>query len=247
MSHGPKILLLDIETLPNLIATWDLKVPSGYIPHENIIKERSIICAAWKWLGAPKIYSSVADPDVATDSSVLLALHGALSKADAVVAHNGDNFDIPWIMGRMIHAGFAPPPQIIQIDTYKIAKARFKFNSSSLAYLAKFLGLPQKTKTEFSLWLKCMNGDAAALKKMVDYNKQDVLVLEKLFLTLRPYVNSKINHALWDDEEKTCPTCGDRALEARGNRYSRATVWARYQCRACGAWSQKPPNRGTVR
>ena len=50
----PKILFLDIETSYSIMASWGL-FPK-FIPHENIIQEWHIICAAWKWRGQKKVH-----------------------------------------------------------------------------------------------------------------------------------------------------------------------------------------------
>jgi hypothetical protein len=51
-----KRLFFDIETSPNVGFFWT----AGYkqnISHDNIIKERAIICICYKWAGEDKIYS----------------------------------------------------------------------------------------------------------------------------------------------------------------------------------------------
>ena len=243
MSSAPRILLLDIETLPNLVTSWGLKV-DGYLSHENIISERTILCAAWKWLGSPRVRSiSTLDGKVKgrpVDYKIVKQLRAELAMADAVVTHNGDRFDLPWIRTRMIAMGFDPLPPVVSIDTKKIAKARFYFNSNRLDYLGKYLGVGKKIETTFGLWLECLKGDRKAMREMVRYNEQDVLLLERVFVKLRPFVPSKINHALWDDPKRTCPSCGEMALEGRGMSVSRTGRQHRYQCRSCGAWSQRP-------
>ena len=46
---SPKIVLWDIETTHNLIAKFNLR--EEYIPFENVLQERYVVCAAWKTLG----------------------------------------------------------------------------------------------------------------------------------------------------------------------------------------------------
>lgn len=52
-----------------------------------------------------------------------------------MVAHNGDNFDIPWVRGRILFHGMTPPAPIIQIDTKSLAAKHFYLNSYRLDYL----------------------------------------------------------------------------------------------------------------
>ena len=41
-------VVLDLETLPNVVNVWNLFKP--YVPYENVIKERSIICGGYSYL-----------------------------------------------------------------------------------------------------------------------------------------------------------------------------------------------------
>lgn len=251
MDRAPRILLLDIETLPNLVTSWGLKV-DGYLSHDNIVQERQILCAAWKWLGVPKVRSiSYLDGKIKgrpADYKIVKQMRAELAMADAVVTHNGDRFDLPWIHTRMIAMGMSPLQPIVSLDTKKIAKARFYFNSNRLDYLGKYLGVGKKIETTFGLWLDCMKGDRKAMRQMVRYNEQDVLLLERVFLKLRPYVEAKLNHALWTESGRGCPTCGKEMLESRGFGVTRAGTHHRLQCRACGAWAKRPMNdRAVVR
>ena len=250
MSEAPRILLLDIETLPNVVTSWGLKV-DGWLDHANIVQERTIICAAWKWLGSPTVHSEPAGKGKVPDLPILRKLHGAMSDADGIVAHNGDRFDLPWIRTRMLLTDLEPPPPVPTIDTFKIAKARFHFNSNRLDYLGKYLGVGRKLKTDFGLWLDAMKGDRKAIERMSEYNREDVRLLERVFLKLRPHVPAKVNAALWgkaDPKElPECPTCGESALHARGIQRSRVNQSQRFQCKACGAWSSRPTNSKVAR
>src|SRR5690606_7200301 len=149
-----------------------------------------IICASWKWQGDRKVESiSVSPSNPTNDKPVLQKLLEVMNEADAVVAHNGDKFDMRWIRARLAFHRLPPLPPVVQIDTKKIAKSAFYFNSNRLEYLARYLGLGSKVKTGgYGLWKKCMNGDKTALEKMVRYNKHDVTLLEDVFDVLYPHV-----------------------------------------------------------
>lgn len=248
--NEPRILLLDIETLPLVVTTWRLKV-EGYLSHENIQGENSIVCAAWKWLGERAVSSASVlshkskDADV-PDAGILRKLHGAMSEADAVVAHNGDRFDIPWIRTRLLLTDLPTLKPTRTIDTKKIAKRVFMFNSNRLDYLGKRLGLGQKIRTDYDLWLKAMKGDRKAIAEMVRYNREDVRLLERVFLKLRPHVPAALNLNHWASEA-VCPTCGSKRIQARGIGVNAVTQYRRFHCQECGAWSKQPMNAGMVR
>lgn len=231
----PRILLFDLETFPNVVTSWGLRV-DGYLSPENIIEERTIICASYKWLGERKVYSVAIDPENPTDDrAVVEALHKVLSEADATITHNGDKFDTPWVNARMACYGLAPLPPTIQIDTKKIAKNKFYFNSNKLVYLAEFLKVGKKIKTEFELWKDCRTGDKKALAKMVKYCRRDVVILERIYNKLAPYVPARINHRLFS-ERPNCESCGSRQVQSRGFVYTTQNKYRRFQCVGCGYW-----------
>ncbi len=241
----PRIVLLDIETCPNIVYVWQLRQDKGYISHENIVKERTILCAAWKYLGEKKVHYIVAKNG--NDRNVVGRLHEVLSGCDAVITHFGDRFDIPWIRTRALIHGMKPIPPLTQIDTYKLAKKGFNFNNSKLDYLGKMLGVGQKITTHFGLWIECMKGNKKAIREMVAYNQEDVRLLERVYLKLQPHGVARLNLQLGGDDQRVCPGCGERKLVSRGTGRTRATEFQRYQCSGCGAWSQKPKKSNVVR
>lgn len=241
--RNPKILVWDIETSHTLAAIFSLFKDNTR--HSDIIQEWYIICAAWKWLGDKDTQSvSVLDDpkrfakNPNDDYHVVKVLHDILSQADAIVHHYGDNFDIKKLNTRLIHYGFDPLPPIVQIDTYKICKSKFKFMSNRLDYVGHYLGVGGKMDTTPGLWLECLRGVKRAVRDMVAYNKQDVELLEKVYVKLAPFAPTKLNmnHFYGDDEDPVCRLCASSHLQKRGFRYSTVSKFQRYQCQECGAW-----------
>lgn len=229
-----KILLWDLETLPMLIAGWGLYDPP--LNHEKIIRESQLACAAWKWLGTKSVHTSQVALPPKTDLNIVKDLHRVLGEADVLVAHNGDKFDLRKFNARALAHHLPPLPPIPTIDTLKVAKRYFGFNSNRLDYLGQFLGVGKKLHTDFKLWLDVMNGDAEALARMVRYNKQDVLLLEKVYLALRPFIRNHPNSNLHSNGEVVCPNCEGRDLVKRGFKYQRTTKRQQFQCGECGAY-----------
>lgn len=240
MAKSPRIILWDIETTQNLAAVFRL-ANNDYINAENIWQERYVVCAAWKELGSSKVnaVSVIDDPkryakDPHDDYHVLATLHKVLSEADVIIAHNGDSFDIKFTEARMLIQGFPPLPPITKIDTLKAAKDRFLFNANNLNYLGQILKVGKKVPTTPGLWLKVLNGDKNAIKEMVKYNKQDVILLEKVFLKLQPYIANHVNRQLYG--EAGCPRCGSLKVQSRGVHRAITQTYQRFQCQSCGGW-----------
>jgi hypothetical protein len=246
-----KILLYDIETTHNIVAQFDPK--DQYTHHDNILQERYVVCAAWKWLGEKKVHTvSTLDgrpktevaKDPHNDYHVIKTLHEVMSEADCIIAHNGDQFDAKFIATRVLFHGLPALPPITSIDTYKVAKARFRFNSNRLDYLGKFLGFGGKKDTPKGLWLEVLKGSAKAVQTMVDYNKRDVTLLESVFLKLRPYVANHINRELFG--KVGCPRCGSSKVQSRGFHRAISRVYRRFQCQSCSGWFRQATNEKSV-
>lgn len=231
----PKILAWDIETSHNILASFTLYEKRGLtIPHSHILKERQILCASWSMIGDRAVHSAHVTAG-GNDREVVRQLHDVLSNVDAVVHHHGDFFDLRYFNARALYHGMRPIPPIIQIDTKKIAKAKFLFNSNRLDYLGQFLGVGKKIKTDGDLWLECLKGNPKAIEKMVRYNRQDVRLLKRVFAKLRPYVPAKINYQLFGDPD-ACPSCGSCKTQHRGYAYTKERKYPRRQCQSCGSW-----------
>lgn len=240
MATAPRIVIWDVETTHNLAAIFRLF--EDYTSHENILQERYVVCAAWKVLGEKTVHAvSTLDDhrlfarDPHNDAHVIKTLHRVLSDADAIVAHNGDSYDIKFTEGRILAQGLPPLPPIPSIDTLKVAKSRLLLNSNKLDYLGRYLGLGKKIPTRNELWLRVLQGDKAAIREMVRYNKYDVTLLEQVFLKLRPYAANHINRQLFGQREG-CPRCGSTHVQSRGVHRAIARNYVRWQCQACGGW-----------
>lgn len=238
----PRILLFDLETSFNVVATFRLfEEHGGSIPHQNILAERYIISACYKWLGEKKVHSVAVRPGKEpSDKRVIETMYEAIAQSDVVVGHNSNAYDWPFLQGRLIFHGLPPLPPITKVDTLLTARRHFLFNSNRLDYLGQYLGLGRKIHTEPELWLKVLKGDAGAIKRMVTYNKQDVLLLEKVFLKLRPYM-SQLNRQLYQEVgEVMCPRCGSEKTRSKGMHHATTRSYQRRQCMACGGYYRSP-------
>lgn len=235
-----KILLLDLETSPQLGYTW-----GKY--EQNVIKftqDSQILSFAWKWLGDKQVYcmAQCDYPDYRKgkldDKKLVKDLWDILDKADAVVAHNGIRFDEKVANARFVFHKLKPPSKFASIDTRRIAKATGMFPSNKLDDLAKYFGVGKKMSTGgFELWEGCMAGDKEAWKKMKAYNKHDVVILEPVYLRLLPWIKNHPNRNVYDETANNCPNCGSDNMVKRGYSISRTGRRQKFQCNGCGAWA----------
>ena len=229
-----KILLLDIESSPNTAHVWGLWQQNVSI--NQLMESSYVLCYAAKWYGDKEVmFDSV---HKSRPKTMLKGIHGLLNDADAVVHYNGTKFDIPTLNKEFLLHSFNPPSPYKQIDLLRVVRSNFRFPSNKLDYVAQRLNLGKKHEHEgHELWVKCMNGDKDAWKRMEKYNIQDVVLLENLYGHLLPWVKSHPNHNLFSDGH-VCPNCSSSSLQRRGTAISATGTYQRYQCRSCGTWSQ---------
>lgn len=230
MALKSRILLIDIETFPNIGYTWG-KWEQNVI---RFVKEWELASFAYKWLGDKSVVCLTRQEH--SEEQLVTRLRQVLSSAPIVVAHNGDQFDLKKSRTKFIQFGLKPPALNRSVDTKKIAKGQFAFNSNSLSDLGEFLGLGKKMETGgFDLWLKCMDGDPSAWAKMARYNKQDVALLERVYLKLRAWAPNHPNLAAFEDRPG-CGVCASASIQFRGTCLLRKKLSRRYQCQGCGHW-----------
>lgn len=226
--NAPRILHVDIETAPATAYVW--KMFDENISLEQLITPGRMICWAAKWHGGGM---HAADERGGT-LPMLKRLHALLSEADAVVTFNGDKFDLPKINGEFIAAGMPSVRPTPSIDLRRTTK-QLGYISGKLQFVSGHLGIGQKIDTGgFKLWRDVMDGDQKAWAKMVRYNKQDVVLLEKLYTRVLPYM--KVHPALHHGHG-ACRACGSKKLQRRGERTTKVFAIERLYCPACGSWA----------
>lgn len=230
-----RILLLDIETAPNLAYVW--KLWDENVGLEMLLEETYMLCWAAKWLDSDYVYYDSVNSS--SRKSMLKNMHKLLDEADAVVTYNGDRFDIPHLNREFLEEGLLPPSPYKQIDLYKTVKKQFKFPSNKLQYVAHALKVGSKVKhIGFELWHRCIKKDPEAWAMMEDYNVQDVVLLEKVYKKILPWIKGHANHSLYAEDKLVCPNCGSTHLVKRGFAYTLASQYQRYKCGSCGHWSK---------
>lgn len=233
---APRILLVDLETAPNISYVWG-HYEQNVIAH---VQEGYLLSFAYKWLDEPDVHvKSLPEykgykPNTPCDKGLTQDLWKLFDEADIVIGHNGDAFDIKKANTRFIFHGLCPPSDYRTIDTLKLAKKYFKYNSNKLDDLGRFLGVGRKVvHTGFSLWLGCLNGDKESWAKMCQYNKQDVALLERVYMKLRPWHTQRHPNVSTMMGRKGCPVCGSIQAQKRGYSYTNLMKAQRYQCKDC--------------
>lgn len=237
MNREPRILFIDIETAPIIMAAWTTYEASAVW----VERDTYIMSIAYKWMGERRAQSKIL-PDFSRykshkhcDRDLCGFIWKLLNEADIVVAHNGDAFDVKKINSRLIVHGHEPPSGYKTIDTLKIARKVFKFDSNKLDNLGRYLGEGRKIpNTGAALWRGCVNGDPKSWRTMGRYNRQDVDLLASVYDRVKAWAPSHPNLNLYTGRD-ACPVCQSTHTKRSGMHYLKTTIRQRFKCQDCGA------------
>lgn len=251
MKKNKDVILLDIETSYTVSATWGLYKTNVAM----VLREPHIISIAWKYLGekTTKVVSlrdfKNYKKDKHNDKELTDFMWKLLDDAKIVVAHNGNSFDYKWIYGRFAVHNITPPSPCQLIDTLLIARSKFRFNSNRLKDLGKYFNIGSKVETGgIGLWYGCCElDDSKSWTLMEKYNKQDVVLLEKVYERLLPYITNHPNIGLMNENERACPNCGSKSVEKRGFNHTRVNTYQRWKCNSCGSWHRSNIKGGQIK
>ena len=230
-----KIILYDLETSRTAVegygSRWDFKVV-------KFIRQSELMCYSWKELGEKNVHF-VSRYDFKTYHDFVESLRELLHSADVTIAHNGGSFDDKMANRFFVTEGILPPKPRKTVDTRREAKRWFRFESNKLDDLGDFLGLGRKQTIGYAdLEDDFMSGNPSrkTVKLMKDYNDQDVRLLERIYIKLRPFMATHPNLGDLGGVDGICPKCGSGNLHKRGFNRKRSGITQRYQCQSCGGW-----------
>lgn len=234
----PKILFFDLETSPNLAYVWG-KYEQNVIAYHS---EWEILSIAYKYQG-DRTVKCLSQRTEGSEKKLVEAIWKLFKEADILVAHNGDAFDIKKAKARFLYHKLPPTKVLSSVDTKKVAKNYFSFNSNSLNDLGQFLSLGKKAETGgFDTWLGCMAGKKASWQLMEKYNKQDVVLLEKVYDRFLPHIQNHPSISLLNGDKKGigCLNCGSDNIQKRGYRATAASIKRQLHCLDCKGWFLGP-------
>ena len=211
-----KILFLDIETVPNwpnyevmpekFKLLWNKK--AGYLKRDDEETPESlydragiyaefgkIICVSSGFLsqGKFRIKSFFGEDEYALLKDFAYMLDTYYNKPDALLcAHNGKEFDFPYLSRRMLINGIKLPGplniagkkpwEIAHIDTMELWKFGDFKNYTSLDLLTTVFGIPTPKDDINGADIKKVFWEDNDLDRIVTYCQKDVLAIAQLFL-----------------------------------------------------------------
>jgi len=236
-----KVLIFDVETSPMLAHAWN-RFPS-YMNMEMLVRDTHMLTWSAKWLGEDDIYfdslhyHKLHKKDPHNDSIIVKSILDMVDSADIVITHNGDKFDLPYLRGRALFHGYNPPSHVRSVDTLKVVKANFKLTSNRLNDIGIFLKVGKKVDTGgFDLWRQIsLHQSIEHYDKMVEYNKQDVWLLEDVYNKLKPWIKNHPNLFINfnSGETMTCTNCGSENVRKNGSYQTNLQIYQKYVCKDC--------------
>jgi len=246
-----KLLYLDYESTP--IVGWAWQFYDAEIFH--VMQDVQIMSVAWGWEGEDEVYyMDLTDFKHkkgifgVNDRQLIKAFLPILNQAEAIIAHNGKNFDFKLFRARLIVHGFQPHRNIKELDT-KIWGRTAKFTNNKLDTIARQTGVQRKLATRKNLHYDCIElNDPEAWKENREYNIQDVVVLKQVAHKLAPFIVSGIPNA--NDVYGTTmncknPLCNSANLRNNGSRTVVGGHKVEYVCKDCGHYARGPLIRDT--
>lgn len=173
------------------------------IEASNLAADFGIILSyAIKVDGKKKIYADILtkkDLDSGVlDRRLLENLLNDLKNFDEIVTYYGTRFDIPFIRSRYLYwkqrdkkfakLQFPYYGYIKHKDVYYMAKNRLKIHRNRLEDVCRLLKIKGKTHFDGEHWVKSLTGNKKSLNYILDHNIKDVIILEKVYHELEPFV-----------------------------------------------------------
>ena len=220
----PRILFFDIEST-GLNATFG-----------------TILTIGWKWFGKPKVrIPTILDAggkNTLDDHALVKKFAEVYNTADYTCGWYSARFDLPMIRTKLLKFGEPPLAPIPHIDLWRTARYKLKLHSNRLAVVQEFLGTAHaKTPIHYDDWLRAAIGDRTALSRVREHCRLDVVVLEEVFMKLRPLIADEPNRGLMTGETGlVCQSCGSSEVQARGTYISLTRKYKRFNCTSCGKW-----------
>ena len=241
---APNVLVIDIETSPNL--AWSYQLFDTTISPDMIVQPSRVLCFAANWYPAKRV-DVYCEWDDDGHAGMVAAAWDLLDRADICVGYNQQGFDLKHLNREFALAGLGPPSPYQNIDLLKVVRQQFKFPSNRLGQIGQSLDIGAKLDTGgWKLWQGVLDGDEKARKKFARYNKQDVRLTSDLLATLANsgWIKGLPHAGLWSGDMAACYACGSPDLIPYGIAYTKTAKHLRLAC-ACGAYNKVLTNGQT--
>src|SRR3972149_923284 len=116
------------------------------------------------------------------DKRIVNSFVETLKQFDIVMGYYSDNFDMPYMRAKAMHFDMPFPEygDLYHWDLYWTARSKLKISRKRLENVCGYLNIAGKTHIDKEAWRHAKYGDVKSLEEVLDHNKWDVIILEKL-------------------------------------------------------------------
>lgn len=171
-----KVGFFDIETTPGFNADF------GWM-----------YCWAIKTLGEDECFTAcVTQEEIRNgtlDKRVVAELVETLKKYKRIYTYYGSRFDVPYSRTRALanDMNFVPYGLVEHRDLWYLVRRILKLHRNRLENACDILSIEGKTHIKARVWLLANTGDIDSLKYILEHNKADVIILEKVYKRLAEF------------------------------------------------------------
>lgn len=243
----PKILYFDLEC--SLMQAYTFNIWNTNIAGSRINKHSHLLSNSWAF-DDEEVQGIRLTPEqvkAGDDLLVVIDMIKAIEQADVLVSYNGISFDKRVLNTRALYHNLPPIRWGKHFDVMREIKKNFKFPSNSMDNVSAYLGIEGKnTSNHQKLWERCFewwNHEECeeALKQMLVYGKQDIVVLRNLHKRIMGWDKSGVNIGLItkeingvntkDNHELLCSHCGSKDVDKLTPKgYTTTTSYSVYRC-----------------
>lgn len=101
---------------------------------------------------------------------------------DVLMGYYSSRFDIPFLRSRALYWNLKFPiyGELMHKDIWYMVRTKLCLHSNRLETACQHLGIKGKTHMDGTYWITALTGNEEALKYILEHNKMDVIILEKL-------------------------------------------------------------------
>jgi len=146
-----------------------------------------------KTLGEEEYFHAVVTQDEIRDGildeRIIVELVEALKKYKRIYTFYGSRFDIPFSRTRALahNLKFVPYGLVEHRDLWYLARRILKLHRRRLDNVCDILSIKGKTHLEPKTWIMANTGNTDALKYILEHNRMDVIILEKVYKRLAEF------------------------------------------------------------
>lgn len=121
--------------------------------------------------------------DGTLDKRIIEELVEALKKYKRIYGFYSSRFDVPFSRTRALAHGieFVPYGLVEHRDLWYLVRRILKLHRNRLECVCDLFGIKGKTHLEPKTWVTANTGNADALKYILEHNRMDVIILEKVY------------------------------------------------------------------